>query len=62
MTQGKEIPPGTLAVGSPARVVRDLTEEEIERIRQSARNYVQDRYRQGGFGYPSAGYSADHPG
>jgi len=43
VTQGKEIPPGTLAVGSPARPVRDLTEDEIERIRQSARNYVQDR-------------------
>jgi carbonic anhydrase/acetyltransferase-like protein (isoleucine patch superfamily) len=43
VTQGKDIPPRTLAMGSPARVVRDLTEEEIERIRQSARNYVQDR-------------------
>jgi len=43
VTQGKEIPPGTLAVGAPARVVRDLTEDEIQRIRQSAINYVQDR-------------------
>ena len=43
VTQGKEIPPGTLAVGAPARVVRDLTEDEIQRIRQSAINYVRDR-------------------
>jgi len=43
VTQGKVIPPGTLAVGSPAKPVRDLTEQEIERIRQSARNYVNDR-------------------
>ncbi len=43
VTQGKTYPPGTLLVGSPAKPVRDLTEAEVERIRQSARNYVQDR-------------------
>ncbi|MBI5137080.1 MAG: gamma carbonic anhydrase family protein [Nitrospirae bacterium] len=43
VTQGKEIPPRTLAIGSPARVVRELTDDEVERIRRSARNYVQDR-------------------
>lgn len=35
---GKEIPAGTLAVGSPARVVRELNEQdyaELHRIRQS---------------------------
>ncbi len=43
VTQGKAFPPGTLLMGSPAKPVRDLTEAELERIRQSARNYVQDR-------------------
>lgn len=43
VTQGKAFPPGTLLMGSPAKPVRDLTEAEIERIRQSARNYVLDR-------------------
>lgn len=35
---GKKIPPNTLAVGSPAKVVRELTEadyKELERIRKS---------------------------
>jgi carbonic anhydrase/acetyltransferase-like protein (isoleucine patch superfamily) len=43
VTQGKHIPPRSLAVGSPAKVVRTLTDEEVERIRRSARNYVADR-------------------
>lgn len=43
VTQGKQIPPRTLALGSPARPVRDLTDDEIERIRKSATNYVADR-------------------
>lgn len=30
VTQGKEFEPGTLIMGSPARAVRKLTEEEIE--------------------------------
>lgn len=29
--QGKEIPPRVLALGTPAKVVRQLTEEEVER-------------------------------
>ena len=36
----KRIPSGSLAMGSPAKVVRTLSEEEIEGIRQSARSYV----------------------
>jgi len=34
------IPPGTLAIGMPAKPKRDLTEKEIARIRQSAQNYI----------------------
>lgn len=46
--EGKEIPPGTLAVGVPARVVRELTPEEQDRIPESAARYVQNakRYRE----------------
>ncbi len=36
------IPPGSMAVGSPARVKRELTEAEIVSIRDSADHYVGD--------------------
>ncbi len=39
VTEGKEIPSGVLAVGRPAKVIRELTEEEIVAITQSAKNY-----------------------
>ncbi|MEZ4867074.1 MAG: gamma carbonic anhydrase family protein [Caldilineaceae bacterium] len=41
VTEGKQFPPGSLILGSPARVVRSLTAEEIERLRLSADTYVQ---------------------
>ncbi len=37
---GKRIPSGVLVMGSPAKVVRDLTEEEISNISKSAAGYV----------------------
>jgi carbonic anhydrase/acetyltransferase-like protein (isoleucine patch superfamily) len=40
VTEGAMIPPGTLAIGMPAKPKRDLTEKEIARIRQSAQNYI----------------------
>lgn len=36
----KKIPSGVLAMGSPARVIRKLTEDEIDRIRRSAEDYI----------------------
>jgi carbonic anhydrase/acetyltransferase-like protein (isoleucine patch superfamily) len=42
--EGREIPPGTLAIGAPAKVVRDLTEEEIAHLEVSAQGYI-DRAR-----------------
>ena len=39
--QGFTIPAGVLAAGVPARIVRDLTEEEIDGIRQSAAHYTE---------------------
>lgn len=40
ITEGKEIPDRSLVMGSPGKVVRELTDEEIVRIEQSAENYV----------------------
>ncbi len=37
---GKRVPARSLVVGSPAKVVRDLTEEEIRSLKQSADHYV----------------------
>ena len=41
VTEGKTFPDGVLIVGRPARVVRELTPEEIEGLRQSARHYIE---------------------
>ncbi|ETX29531.1 gamma carbonic anhydrase family protein [Roseivivax isoporae] len=39
VTEGKEIPEGSLVMGMPGKVVRALTEDEIEGLRRSARGY-----------------------
>ncbi|RKD34655.1 gamma carbonic anhydrase family protein [Thermohalobacter berrensis] len=41
VTPGKKIPSGSLVLGSPAKVVRKLTEEEIQSIKKSAVDYVE---------------------
>lgn len=40
VTTGKRIPSGSLVLGSPAKVVRSLTDDEIEQLKQSAIDYV----------------------
>lgn len=40
VTEGMKIPPGSLALGTPARVKRLLTPEESAFLSQSAKNYV----------------------
>lgn len=40
VTEGKEFPDGSLIMGTPARVVRQLSEEEIARLRKSADGYI----------------------
>ncbi len=40
VTSGKEIPDGSLVMGSPAKVVRALDEQEIAGLRRSAAAYV----------------------
>jgi len=39
--QGKEIPPKTMALGSPAKVVRELSGEEIKSFGKMAEHYRQ---------------------
>ena len=39
---GKKIPSGVLAMGSPAKVIRELSDEEKESITKSALNYVEN--------------------
>jgi len=40
ITPNKKIPSGVLVAGVPAKIVRDLKEEEIKLIEESAENYV----------------------
>jgi carbonic anhydrase/acetyltransferase-like protein (isoleucine patch superfamily) len=49
VTEGKEFPDGSLIMGSPARVVRQLTPEQFERLKHGASHYVENaqRYRTG---------------
>jgi carbonic anhydrase/acetyltransferase-like protein (isoleucine patch superfamily) len=41
VTEGKEIPDGSLVLGSPGRVVRSLTDAEITSISEIAQHYAQ---------------------
>lgn len=45
VTEGKEFPDGVLIVGSPAKVVRELTPEQIARLDWSAAHYVDQMHR-----------------
>ncbi len=47
--EGKQIPDNSLVVGAPGRVVRTLSEEQIEGLRHAAQVYVDKirRYREG---------------
>ena len=38
--EGQEIPPGSLAVGVPAKVLREVTESELERTQHGKNDYV----------------------
>ena len=45
VTEGKEFPDGSMIIGSPAKVVRQLTAEQIEGLRQSAQHYMDNARR-----------------
>jgi carbonic anhydrase/acetyltransferase-like protein (isoleucine patch superfamily) len=49
VTEGKAFPDGSMIIGSPAKAVRQLTPEQIEGLRQSAKHYTAnaERFRKG---------------
>ena len=49
VTEGKEFPDGSMILGSPAKVVRQLSTEQIEALKMSAQHYVDNarRYKTG---------------
>ncbi len=49
VTEGKAFPDGSMIVGSPARVVRQLTPEQMQGLRLSAQHYMAnaERFRSG---------------
>lgn len=40
VTEGKIFPPRSMILGSPAKKVRELTEEEVEKIKENVADYV----------------------
>jgi len=42
VTEGKEIPDGSLVMGSPARVIKQLTADQQQGLQRSADTYVQN--------------------
>ena len=54
--EGTEVPEGSLVLGIPARVVRPLRPEEVERVLANARSYVSlaAAYRRGAVAVPDA--------
>jgi len=49
VTENKKIPPYTLSIGSPARVVRELTEEDLLRMAHTTDSYVTKGQEYGNF-------------
>jgi gamma-carbonic anhydrase len=49
--EGFTVPTGTLAAGVPAKIVRELSTDEMQKLEQSAQNYLQyvATYRSDGF-------------
>jgi carbonic anhydrase/acetyltransferase-like protein (isoleucine patch superfamily) len=45
VTEGKEFPDGSMIIGAPAKAVKNLTPEQIEGLRNSARGYVENARR-----------------
>ena len=43
VTEGMEVPPRSLVAGVPAKVRRELSDEEVERLHQNARTYEAHR-------------------
>lgn len=54
LTEGKVIPPRSLVMGIPGRVVRQVSDEELEKTRRINRRYreMAEQYAQGGIAWP----------
>jgi carbonic anhydrase/acetyltransferase-like protein (isoleucine patch superfamily) len=42
ITQGKEIPDNSMILGSPGKIIREVTPEEVEELKHSAEHYVEN--------------------
>ncbi len=42
ITEGKRIPDGSVVMGAPGKVVRQITHDEITRIKKSANHYIKN--------------------
>ncbi len=40
ITQGKEIPDNSMVLGSPGKIIRKVTPEEVEELKHSAEHYI----------------------
>jgi len=49
VTEGKSFPDGSMIVGAPARVIRQLTPEQIDGLKRNALHYIEEanRFRKG---------------
>jgi len=45
ITEGKKIPERSLVMGSPGKVIREVTDEEIKAIHENAQRYIQNSKR-----------------
>ncbi len=45
VTEGKEFPDGSMIMGTPAKVVRSLTPEQIQALKLSAHHYIENAKR-----------------
>jgi carbonic anhydrase/acetyltransferase-like protein (isoleucine patch superfamily) len=45
VTEGKEFPDGSMIIGSPAKVVRELTADQQNALRMSATHYIENARR-----------------
>jgi carbonic anhydrase/acetyltransferase-like protein (isoleucine patch superfamily) len=54
VTEGRRIPPRSVVMGIPGRVMREVTEEELERTRQINAHYLElaQRYARGAYPPP----------
>jgi carbonic anhydrase/acetyltransferase-like protein (isoleucine patch superfamily) len=45
ITEGKKIPERSLVMGSPGKVVREVTDKEIQDIKDNAMRYIKNSLR-----------------